>query len=90
MVAWGDGGVVALIASPVRTRLLLLVNRLLGVVSVLWSMGVEAALGVVGILSRAVRRLDSGVYGYIRVRLQLLGFFLGFRMGRIGSILKIQ
>lgn len=85
VVVRSDGSVTA-VASPVRTRLL--VHALLSIVrGVVSAVSVQA--GRVGVLGWALRR-DGGVYGYIRVRLEMLGIILGFRMGCISSILKIQ
>jgi len=81
-----DGGVLA-VASPVRTRLR--VNRLVTVVLAVVG-GVAVHLPRVGgVLRRALLGLHRGVYGYIRVRLQLLSIILGLRMGSNGLILKI-
>lgn len=88
MVVRGDGGVGA-VTGPVRTRLLVhstWVTVVLGHVS---RSAVRARLRVGGVLGWALRR-DRGVYGYITVRLDLLGIFMGILMGRIGAILKIQ
>lgn len=88
VVVRSDGGMRA-VAGPVRTGLGLRVDSTwVAVVLCHVSRGaVRARLRVV--LSWALRR-DRGVYGYIRVRLELLGIFMGFLMGRIGTILKIQ
>lgn len=89
VVVRSDGGVRA-VTGPVRTRLLLVhgawVSIMLSHVS---RTAVWARLRIGSVLSWALRR-DRGVYGYIRVRLELLGIFMGILMGRIGAILKIQ
>lgn len=74
------------VASPVRTRL-----RPAGLMTVLLAVvGVAVhLLRVAGVLGRALLGLHRGVYGDIRVRLQLLSIIMGFRMGRNGLILKI-
>lgn len=75
------------VASPVRARLR--VDSLMTVVLAVVGGVAVHLLRVAGVLGRALLRLHRGVYGYIRVRLELLGIILGLRMGCNGLILKI-
>lgn len=89
VVVRSDGGVGA-VTGPVRTGLRVHGTWVTVVLAHVSRGAVRARLRVGSVLGWALRR-DRGVYGYIRVRLELLGIFMGILMGRIGgAILKIQ